>query len=90
MNMTPYGGDAESSTPDPNREAVPLPEGQPNRYAGVSVVVMAVGLTASLSASLVVAAMQATPISQQFAAVLSALGGAVIGSIATYLGSHRN
>lgn len=96
--MTSYGDDAaaESSAPDPgvepdpDRRPLPLPESRPNPYAGAAVVVMAIGLTVSLSASLVVAAMQATPISQQFAAVLSALGGAVIGSIATYLGSHRN
>ncbi|WP_157931265.1 hypothetical protein [Mycobacteroides abscessus] len=57
-----------------------------NPYAGISVVVMAVGLSASLSVSLVLSVLQTTPISQQLAGVLSTLGGAVVGSIATYLG----
>lgn len=68
-----------------------VPSDRGNPYAGISVVVMAIGLTVSLSASLVLAVIQTTPISQQLAGVLSTLGGAVMGSIATYLGvrGHR-
>lgn len=71
-------------TPTPTPEPVSGDRGNP--YAGISVVVMSVGLSASLSVSLVLSVLQTTPISQQLAGVLSTLGGAVVGSIATYLG----
>lgn len=78
--------DAIRSLTADTSSADPVPLGRGNPYAGISVVVMAIGLTVSLSASLVLAVIQTTPISQQLAGVLSTLGGAVMGSIATYLG----
>ncbi len=71
------------------KESSPPKLGRVNVYAGVAVVVMATGITAGLGTSLVIAALEHTAVTEQFASLLSVLGGAVVGSIATYLGSRK-
>ncbi|MEU8570200.1 hypothetical protein AB0C51_17935 [Streptomyces pathocidini] len=48
--------------------------------------VLAMGVSVALCVSLIVVSLSKQPVSQQFAGVLSALSGATVGALATYLG----
>ncbi|MFJ4651026.1 hypothetical protein ACIP5Y_07110 [Nocardia sp. NPDC088792] len=90
----PGPADAEPST-EPSGRYAAVPEDLParapsNPYSGIAVVIMSAGLTVSMGTALVVASFQTSPISEQFAGLLASLGGATVGSIATYLGTTRN
>ncbi|UUN30904.1 hypothetical protein [Streptomyces sp. FIT100] len=56
-------------------------------WPGVIALVIAVGVSIALCVSLIAVALSPHPVSQQFAGVLSALSGAAMGALATYLGA---
>ncbi|MGW8953957.1 hypothetical protein [Streptomyces sp. NPDC055709] len=56
-------------------------------WPGAIALVIATGVSIALCVSLIVVASSSHPVSQQFAGVLSALSGAAVGALATYLGA---
>jgi threonine/homoserine/homoserine lactone efflux protein len=56
-------------------------------WPGAIALILAVGIAIALCVSLIVVALSTTAVSQQFASVLSALSGAAVGAVATYLGT---
>ncbi|WP_146051065.1 hypothetical protein [Streptomyces noursei] len=68
-----------------------MSEGQEMRWSwtGLIALILAVGVSIALCVSLIIVALSIHPISQQFAGVLSALSGATVGALATYLGGTR-
>ncbi|MGM9470245.1 hypothetical protein [Streptomyces murinus] len=55
-------------------------------WPGVIAMILAIGVSVGLCGALIIVSMSSRPVSQQFAGVLSALAGATVGALATYLG----
>lgn len=56
-------------------------------WPGFISLLLALGVSITLCATFIIISLEPHPISQQFAGVLSALSGATVGAVATFIGS---